>query len=100
MAEAEKAYALLINRVDPQTQRFDSAQVANLPEIAQRYFRHAIAPGALIFSGVELEMEGTFLLGDKDSYESYAMVAGQVLRPPAEFVWMPRLRSGVITITG
>ena len=99
MAEADQAVALLLQR-EPPTRRFDPAQVADLPEVAQRYLRHAIAPGTLIFSGLELEMEGTFLLGDKDRYQSYAMVAGQVLKPPTQFVWMPRLRSGAMTVTG
>lgn len=100
MAEAQDAYARLAERPDPPTRRFDPAQVSELPEIGQRYFRHAVAPGTPLFSGVELEMEGTFLLGDKDKFQAYEMRARQVLRPPVQFVWIPRLRSGPLTITG
>lgn len=74
--------------------------VADQPEIAQRYFAHAIATGTPLASVVELEMRGTFLLGDKDKHQRYAMNARQVLRPPFEFVWMPVLKSGPMTITG
>jgi hypothetical protein len=98
--EMEDAYARLAGRPNLPTRRFDPAIVSELPEVAQRYFRHAIAPGTPLYSVAELEMEGTFLLGDKDDHQSYSMEARQVLRPPAEFVWMPRLRSGAMTITG
>lgn len=100
MGEAEDAYARLAARPDPPARRFDPAMVSELPEVAQRYFGHAIAPGTPLYSVAELEMKGTFLLGDKDDHQSYQMEARQVLRPPAEFVWMPRLRSGAMTITG
>jgi hypothetical protein len=100
MAETGGARTRLLERPRAPTRRFDVAQVADLPEVAQRYFRHAIAPGTPIYSGIELEMEGTFLLGDKNKFKTYQMSARQVLRPPEQFVWIPRLRSGAITITG
>jgi hypothetical protein len=80
--------------------RFDPQTIAHLPEIAQRYLRHAIAPGTPLYSVVELEMQGTFLLGDKNKFQSCDMAARQVLRPPGQFVWVPRLRSSFMTITG
>jgi hypothetical protein len=79
---------------------FDPAMVADMPEIARRYFLHAIAPGTPLRTTVRLEMEGKFLLGDKDEFQTYAMTADQILSPPAAFVWMPRMRSGVMEITG
>lgn len=100
MAEADQAYARLAARGETPTRRFDPEQVVELPEIARRYFRHAIAPGTPLFSAVELEMEGTFLLGNKDGFRTYDMAARQVLRPPDQVVWIPRLRSGAMTITG
>ena len=79
---------------------YDPAMVADQPEIARRYFTHAIAPGTPLTSVVELEMRGTFLLGDKAKHQRYAMTARQVLRPPFEFVWMPKLTSGPMSISG
>ena len=99
-AHAEEAYAHIVARPDVARRRFDPEQVAHLPEIAQRYFRHAIAPGTPLYVGAELEMRGAFLLGDKEKFQTYDMVARQALRPPEQFVWIPRLRSGTMVITG
>ena len=99
-AKTEHAWSRLLDTASAPARRFDVADIAGLPEIAQRYFRHAIAPGTPIYSGVELEMEGTFLLGDKSKFQTYRMSARQVLRPPEQFVWVPRLRSGALTISG
>ena len=100
MAQAEEAYARLAGAPASVYAPFDPRMVADQPEIAQRYFRRAIAPGTPLYSSVELEMEGTFLLGDKEKHQAYAMSARQVLHAPDEFVWVPRIRSGVMTITG
>jgi hypothetical protein len=98
--DAEQAWRTIASRVEGPDEVYNPSQVADLPEIAQRYLNHAIAPGTPLRTSVELEMEGTFLLGDKESYQTYAMVARQILRPPFEFVWMPRLRSGPMRIAG
>jgi hypothetical protein len=45
-------------------------------------------------------MEGTFLLRDQSKYQTYAMSARQALRSPDQFVWMPKIRSGAMSITG
>lgn len=100
MADAESAYASLRTSVVPETERYDPRMVAQLPEVAQRYFNHAIKPGTPLRSAVELEMEGTFLLGDRDRYQTYRMTARQMLRPPGQFVWLPTLRSGFMHIGG
>ena len=100
MRKAQDAYRRLSASVAPPAERFDASQVADLPEIARRYFMHAIAPGTPLYSAVELEMSGTFLLGDKDKCQTYTMAAKQVLRAPGEFVWLPKLRSGPMSITG
>ena len=98
--EADLAYERLAAHTDPPTRRFDPARISDLPEVARRYFRHAVAPGTPIYSGLELEMEGTFLLGDKAKHQSFRMRAKQVLNHSGEFVWMPSLSSGAMTITG
>lgn len=100
MAEANKAYSLVALPKRPTMSRFDPASVAHLPEVARRYFHHSIAPGTPLFTVAMLEMEGTFLLGDKDGPKRYAMTAREVIRQPDEFVWLPRLTSGPIVVTG
>ncbi len=79
---------------------FELAMVSQLPEIARRYFNHAIALGTPLHTTVRLEMEGAFLLGDNASFQSYAMKAQQILSPPSEFVWAPVMQSGGMSISG
>lgn len=98
--KAERAYRQVLSGPKLVQRRFDPRQVQGLPEVAQRYFRHAVAPGTPIYSTVEVQMEGTFLLGDKEKFKTYEMTARQALRPSNQFIWIPRLRSGPITITG
>jgi hypothetical protein len=100
MADAEDAWAHITSGATHNEDTYSPAMVADLPEIAQRYFNHAIAPGTPLKSTVELDMAGTFLLGEKDSYHTYTMEARQILHPPSEFVWIPRLRSGAMRISG
>lgn len=98
--EAEIAWDDVAARARPSLGTFEPAMVSDLPEIARRYFNHAIAVGTPLHTTVRIEMEGTFLLGDRASFQSYAMTAHQVLAPPSEFVWVPVMRSGVMSISG
>jgi hypothetical protein len=100
MIDAERAFSKITRRGEPPLERFDPGQLASLPEIAQRYFRHAIAPGTPLYSSAELEMHGIFLLGEKDDFQTYEMTARQALGPPDQFVWIPKLRSGAMSIAG
>jgi hypothetical protein len=100
MEEARNAFARIASGAGRTEDVYSPAMVAGLPEIAQRYFNHAIAPGTPLTNVVELDMTGTFLLGDKDDFQTYAMEARQILHPPSEFVWMPRMRSGAMRISG
>ena len=100
MTKMKSAYACLARQPLDSPRRFDQTQVADLPEVAQRYFGHAVAPGTPIYCIADLQMEGVFLLGDAGRPQRYAMSAREVLRPPAGFVWIPRLRSGRLRITG
>lgn len=97
---ARSAYRQVLGDPLPAERRFDPEQIHDLPEIARRYFRHAIAPGTPLYATAEVRMEGTFLLGDKSKFQSYQMAAEQALRPPDQFVWIPHLRSGPLIITG
>lgn len=100
MKEAGRAWRDVAAQVGSSRERYDPRSVRDLPEIAQRYFNHAIAAGAPLKTMVELEMRGTFVLGDKDKQQIYSMTARQILRPPADFVWIPRMTSGPMRISG
>jgi hypothetical protein len=100
MRDAQFAYAQVVAREGAPLKQFELREIAELPEIAQRYFRHAITPGTPLYTVAELEMEGTFLLGDKQKFHTYQMSARQALRPPDQFVWIPNMRSGAMTISG
>ena len=100
MAEAEDSWLAIAARSGTSLGEFDPAMVADQPEIARRYFAHAIEPGTPLRTTAELRMRGTFLLGDKADHQRYEMTARQMLRPPVEFVWLPKLSSGLMTITG
>jgi hypothetical protein len=100
MAEAERLYHAIGTPKHETSERFDPSEVAALPEVARRYFAHAIAPGAPLFSVALIEMEGGFLLGDREKHQRYAMKAREVIRQPDEFVWLPRLSSGAVTVSG
>jgi hypothetical protein len=91
--EAETAMASIASRIKAPKALFDERMLEGLPEIAQRYFRHAIAPATPLHTTVRLEMSGTFLLGDKARYQTFAMTAHQILAPPAEFVWIVNRRA-------
>ena len=100
IAEADEAWTAIAARSGEKAAAYDPAMVADQPEIAQRYFAHAIAEGTPLRTTAELEIRGAFLLGDKAKHQRYAMSARQILRPPHEFVWLPRLTSLPFVITG
>jgi hypothetical protein len=100
--EEEKVRRAIIAAAPPVAATFGEALIAELPEVAQRYFRHAIAVGTPLATTVELEMRGTFLLGETAATaQAYAMTAHQTLAPTrSEFLWQPRMRRGAMLITG
>ena len=78
--------------------RFSENMVAGLPEPAQRYLLHAIAPGTPLASSVELRMEGKFRL--KSEADWFNLQAEQILSPPKGFVWKARAGKGSIRFSG
>lgn len=99
--EEDRAWAAIAGGSVRDVDRFDPTMLEGLPQPARRYLAHAIAPGTPLHRTVELEMRGTFLLGDtRESATPYDMRARQILAPPNAFVWRPSMRSGAMTITG
>jgi hypothetical protein len=85
-----------LDRGPDEPEPFDPAMVAGLPEVAQRYFAAAIAPGTPLHRVVHLEMEGEFLLGAR----ALPMRATQVLAPPEGFVWQARMGRFPLIVSG
>jgi hypothetical protein len=77
---------------------FDPAMVDGLPEPAQRYLRHAIAPGTPLARSVTITMHGTLRLSPGG--EALPMRAEQVLAPPAGFIWRARVGRGLMRFRG
>ncbi|SEW40484.1 hypothetical protein SAMN04488515_2713 [Cognatiyoonia koreensis] len=100
MADAETAWADIASRQTETADRYTPEMVRDLPEVAQRYLNHAIAPGTPLLRKAELEMAGEFLLGEPGAQKTFAMLARQVLAPPHEFVWIARMSSGPVRISG
>lgn len=75
---------------------YDPAMVTDLPEIGQRYFARAIAPGTLLQRVARLEMEGSLILNGRE----FPMRGDQILAPPHGFVWRARAGSGLMRFSG
>jgi len=66
---------------------FSSSAVAELPEPARRYLRHAIAPGTPLASAVRLRMRGAIKLG-----RWLPFTAEQVIHRDRGFIWKASVR--------
>ncbi len=69
---------------------FSAADVVGLPEPAQRYLRHAIAPGTPLAPALRLEMTGT--MTPTPGGARVALRAVEVLAPRRGFVWTAEAR--------
>ncbi len=96
-AHAQSVWSGLQEAREAEPLRYDPAMVADLPEVAQRYFARAISPGTPLHRVVRLEMEGTFVLNGRPM----PMRASQVLVPPGlGFVWKAEVGSGLMRFAG
>ena len=85
-------------RVPPGTALFDSESVATLPDPAQRYLRHAIAPGTRLARSVVVEMQGR--IGLKPGADKLPFQARQILAAPNGLIWRATVGEGIMQITG
>ncbi len=79
---------------------FTAAMVANLPEPARRYFAFTITEGTPLLTVAEIEMNGQFSLGDRDTPNYMAMNSVQMLAAPHWFVWKMTSGSGLMLLSG
>lgn len=93
---AQAVWDALLAQREPAPESYDPAMVFDLPEIAQRYFRTAIAPGTPLLRVARLEMEGSLILNGREM----PMRADQILAPPHGFVWRARTGSGWLRFAG
>lgn len=75
---------------------FDPRSIDHLPPVAQRYLRHALAPGARVSTCARLTMTGTIKL-DQGWCD---FTAEQVLRWDRGFVWAARAKVNGLPVTG
>jgi hypothetical protein len=80
--------------------RFNSAMLAGLPPLVQRFFAFAIAEGTPLLPVVALEMSGDFGMGDKAAPGYMPMRARQVLAAPHGFVWSMKTTGRTIVMSG
>ncbi len=78
------------------TARFDPSQIAGLPDAAQRYLKHALAPGCLVASAVRLSMHGEI----KQQGAWHPFEAEQVIRWGRGFVWRARATLKGLPVSG
>lgn len=96
-AQAARVWAALESAREADPQPYDPTMVADLPEIAQRYFARAIEPGTPLHRMVRLEMEGSFIMNGNPM----PMTARQILAPPAQgFVWQADVGAGLMRFGG
>jgi hypothetical protein len=73
---------------------FSPGMVAELPEPARRYFRHAIRPGTPLATRVHLSQAGSLRLGAR-----WAPFSAEQVLTPCGFVWRATSRLGPLRIT-
>ncbi|HJX18036.1 MAG TPA: DUF6544 family protein [Acidiferrobacterales bacterium] len=85
-------------RLPSGTALYDPKSVADLPVPAQRYFRHAIAPGTRLARSVVVEMQGR--IGLKPGADKLPFQASQILAVPNGLIWKATVGEGIMQISG
>ena len=85
----------LWNAAEPSGQTFDPARLSQMPEAAQNYLRHAIAPGTPLASAVRLRMHGDIKLKKWSPFS-----AEQVICWRRGMIWCASVRVHGVPVTG
>ena len=75
---------------------FSPEMIEGLPETAQRYVHHAIAPGTPLSRRVEITMTGE--IQPKPGGAWMPFTAQQIITPGSGFVWQATARQGVLSM--
>ena len=100
ISQSDAAFAAVLGQATANPPLFEPSMLDGLPDVARRYFAHAIAPGTPLSTTVKLQMSGTLTLGDASGPRPFAMTARQALNAPTDFVWQPQMRAGPMLIAG
>jgi hypothetical protein len=65
----------LWHSVEPTQAVFEPAQIAHLPEVGQRYLKHAIAPGTTLARAVRLRMQGEIKLKQWQRFQAEEVIS-------------------------
>jgi hypothetical protein len=87
-------WARLVSSTPP-ADRFDAADLGQLPEPARRWLVHAVPSGMPLWSSVELRMQGRIKIGAWRSF-----MARQVITPPQGFIWAATAHIAGVPVTG
>ena len=74
---------------------FNSALIANLPDIAKQYFTHTIAPGTPLARAVRLRMHGEIKLKASAPFR-----AEEVIRSDRGLIWQASVRMKGLPVSG
>ncbi|MFN8632657.1 MAG: DUF6544 family protein [Chloroflexota bacterium] len=94
----ERFGAELAAASDAPVESFSPDAIAGLPDLAQRYFLHAIQPGTPLARPVRLEMSGEMRLGAHAPWLPFE--ARELLAPPDGFVWEARVGNWGLSFAG
>jgi hypothetical protein len=79
---------------------FSETMVADLPPLAQRYFRHAIQPGTPLASSLQLKFTGNTQFGAK-SPKLWSIEGSDIrITPQRGFVWKETMKTGPVIHNG
>lgn len=94
--ELERVWRSL--QVRPADATFDPASIADLPEPARRYLRHAIAPGTPLARCVVIGMDGH--IGLRPGAAMLPFTSDLLIAPPDGLIWKATAGSAVLRLSG
>ena len=97
-ADIDTTWSSLMPVPSEAPEAFDPDAIKDLPAVAQRYLRHAIAPGTPLADAVVLRMQGSLRTTPKGGWSR--LEADELLAAPTGFVWRARLGRGLGRIEG
>lgn len=79
---------------------YDPQMVADLPDVAQRYFNFTFRAGAALKQNLRLKMDGQLGLGDSKQPNYFPFRASQIIVPERGFTWQLHSKGLPMVISG